>query len=331
MIFSGAFDRVRSPTYPITMRRHGLRSLLPLLAAGLVALGTGLATAQQPDPDPVVVKIGDKLVRASTLKRALAGVPKFELNALGTTKLAVLKKYVDEAIVHEELLAEAARRKGALDDRMVTVQLRKVLAGALVRKELGAVTKEGITGAEIQAYYDAHLSEYQTPERVRLSHIILATKVEADTLLAKVLADPTREGWAKLAADNSLDPNTKRTGGDLGFVSADGRSSEPKVVVPLKLVTAAFALKDGDIGKEPVQSDAGWHLIWRRGHVPAMTRTVAMEEATIRELLFEQKQQATYKSLLDRLHGSNPLQLDDELVPIPSISVGPRPVPLGGK
>lgn len=306
------------------MRRHGL---LPLLVAGLVALGTGLATAQQPDPDPVVVRIGDKVVRASALKRALAGVPKFELNALGTTKLAVLKKYVDEAIVHEELLAESARRKGALDDRMVIVQLRKVLAGALVRKELGAITKEGVTGAEIQAYYDAHLSEYQTPERIRLSHIIVATKADADALLVKVLADPTREGWAKLAADNSLDPNTKRSGGDLGFVSADGRSSEPKVVVPLKLATAGFALKDGEIGKEVIQSDAGWHILWRRGHVPAMTRTVAMEEATIRELLYEQKQQAAYKALIDRVHAANPLQIDEELVPIPSISVGPRPIP----
>ena len=309
-----------------------VRKKVALGLAIVVAVGAGsISFAQTPAPlvdDPVVARIGDREVHASTIKRALAGVPAFELAALGTTKLDILKKYVDEAMVREELLAIAAKNKGALDDRSVGMQLRKATAGVLVRKTIAALGgRESVPKSEVEAYYQQHLAEYQTPERVRIAHIVVASKADADAVLAKVLADPTREGWAKLCAETSLDPNTKRTAGDLGFVSADGRSSEPKVVVPKKLAEAAFTLKDGDIDKAPVQTEAGWHVLWRRGSVPALTRTLEMEEPTIRELLFEKKQQDTYKSLVERLRTQTPVEIDEELIPIPTIDVGPRPVP----
>ena len=305
--------------------RRSLRVIAAVTLGSLVL--AGVATAQSGD-DPVVARVGDREIRTSFVKGALAGVPKFELEALGTNKLDILRRYVDEAVIREELLAEAARRKGALDDRMTGLQLKKALAGAVVRRELAQVgTRDTIPFDEVKAYYDAHLSEYQTPERVRISHIVVATKADADAALAKALADPTREGWAKLVAETTLDKATQRTGGDLGFVSADGRSSEPKVVVPIKLVTAAFALEDGAMAKEPIQSEAGWHIVWRRGHVPPLVRTVQQEEQTIRELLFQQKQQNAYKGLLERLRNGTNVQIDEDLLPIPQLDVGPRPLP----
>ena len=287
----------------------------------------GVAWAQSGD-DPVVATVGERTIKTSFVKAALAGVPKFELEALGSTKLDILRRYVDEAIIREELLAEAARRKGALDDRAAMLQLKKALAGAVVRRELAKIgTRDTLPLEDVKAYYDAHVAEYRTPERIRIAHIVLESKEKADAVLKAALADPTREGWPKLVADNSLDPSTKRTGGDLGFVSADGRSSEPKIVVPMKLVTAAFALKDGDMASEPIQTEAGWHIVWRRGHVPPLVRTLEQEEMTIRELLFEQRQQDAYKGLLERLRVGSNVEIDEELLPIPSIEVGPRPLP----
>jgi len=306
----------------------GKRLVAVTVAIAVGAASIAFAQTPGPDDDPVVARIGDREVHASTIRHALAGVPAFELSALGSTQMEILHRYVDEAIVHQELLAVAAKNRGALDDHNVQQQMRKALAGALVRKTLAALGgRESIPQADVEAYYQQHLDEYQTPERVRIAHIVVANKADADAILAKVLADPTREGWAKLCAESSLDPNTKRTSGDLGFVSADGRSSEPKVVVPKKLAEVAFTLQDGDVAKEPVQTEAGWHVLWRRGHVPALTRTLQMEEQTIRELLFERKKQDTYKALIDKLRGQTTIDIDEELIPIPSIEVGPRPIP----
>ncbi|MBL8714480.1 MAG: hypothetical protein JNL79_00680, partial [Myxococcales bacterium] len=105
-----------------------------LLASSRADSAAGSPAAAAADTSPVVVKIGDRTVRVSELRKALAGVPAFELLALGTTKIDVLHKYVDEAIVRELLVAEAAKTRGALADRGVQLQLMKALAGAVVRK-----------------------------------------------------------------------------------------------------------------------------------------------------------------------------------------------------
>jgi parvulin-like peptidyl-prolyl isomerase len=294
---------------------------------GAITIGTA-GSARAVDDGATVAKIGDRVVTAAQLKKALAGVPAFELAALGSTKTGILAKYLDEAIVREELLAQAAKKKGALDDRSVQLAMNKALAGALVRKEIGALGgKEAITAEEVKAYYDAHGSEYKTPERVRIWHIVTADKASAEAALAKVKADPTREGWPKIVSETSLDPNTKMSSGDLGFVSADAKTTEPKVVVPKEVAAAAFALKDGEISAAPVQSSAGWHVLWRKGSAPAITRSLEAETPTIRQLLWEQKREATYKALVDRLRGTTKVEIDEELLPLPSIDVGPRPIP----
>lgn len=300
------------------------RSSIPAL---LIALSVA-SSARAVDDGAVVATIGERKVTAAQIKKALAGVPAFELAALGSTKADILRRYVDEAIVREEVLAEAAKQKGALDDRSVKHAIDKSLAGSLVRKEIDALGgKAAIPEADIKAYYDAHLAEYQTPERVRVWHIVVANKAAADAALAKVKADPTREGWPKIVGETSLDPATKTSNGDLGFISADGKTTEPKVVVPKELAAAAFAMKDGEISAAPVQSSAGWHVLWRKGSVPAMTRSLTDETPSIRDVLYEQRREAAYKSLVERLRGAKQVEVDEELLPLVTIDVGPRPIP----
>jgi peptidyl-prolyl cis-trans isomerase C len=297
------------------------------IAAALFVL-TVTTNGRAVDDTAVVAKIGDRTVTAANIKKALAGVPAFELAALGSSKTEVLKKYLDEAIVREELLAAAAKQKGALDDRSVKYAIDKSLAGALVRKEIDAVGgKDAVPAEEIKAYYDAHIAEYKTPERVRIWHIVTKDKADADAVLAKVKADPTREGWPKIVSESSLDPATKTSSGDLGFVSADGKTTEPKVVVPKELATAAFAMKDGEISAAPVQSSAGYHVLWRKGSVPGTTRSLVDETPAIRDVLFEQRREKAYKALVERLRGANKVEVDEELLPLVNVDVGPRPIP----
>ncbi len=303
-----------------------MRSLGASVLVGLVLMSARGAGAV--DGNAVVVQVGARAIKASELRRALTGVPAFELQALGGSKAEILHKYVEEAVVRELLVAEGGRKRGALADRTVQLQLMKALAGAVVRKELGGLGgPNDIPMAEVQTYYDAHTAEYKSPERVRIWHLVVATKADAEAALVKVLADPTREGWPKLVGEVSLDPGTRKSSGDLGFVGADGKTTEPKVVVPKELASAAFALKDGEISKVPVQSSSGWHVLWRKGSTPAMARTVIEESATIRELLFEQKREKAYKALVERLRTQAKVETDEPLLPLVNLDVGPRPIP----
>lgn len=309
--------------YDVPVRRSWIPALLCALSVTSV-----VTNGRAVDDSAIVARVGERKVTAAMIKKALAGVPAFELAALGATKTDILRRYVDEAIVREEVLGEAAKVKGALDDRSVRYAIDKSLAGAVVRKEIDALgTKESIPPEEIKAYYEAHLAEYKTPERVRIWHIVTANKADADAALAKVKADPTREGWPKVVSESSLDPATKTSSGDLGFVSADGKTTEPKVVVPKEVATAAFAMKDGEMSAAPVQSSAGYHVLWRKGSVPALTRSIKDEGATIADLLFEQRREKGYKTLVERLRGAKKVEVDEELLPLVSLEVGPRPIP----
>lgn len=100
-----------------------------------------------------------------------------------------------------------------------------------------------IADEEVQAAYD----EYQPP--IEASHILVETEEEAQTII-----DELNNGgdFAELAKEHSLDA-TAENGGALGEVSRGQMVKE--------FEDAAFALGEGEVSKEPVQSEFGYHII----------------------------------------------------------------------
>lgn len=91
-------------------------------------------------------------------------------------------------------------------------------------------------------------------EQVWARHILVADQATAQTIYQQLLGGAD---FATLAAQNSLDTNSKSNGGDLGWF---GKGT---MLAPFE--TAAFALKIGEISA-PVQTTAGWHIIQVLGH-----------------------------------------------------------------
>jgi peptidyl-prolyl cis-trans isomerase D len=121
------------------------------------------------------------------------------------------------------------------------------------------------TDEQLHQYYDKFKQRYAQPEQRLASHILVnvpknATPDQQKAALEKakkLAAEATPENFAKLAADNSDDLGSKRSGGDLGWL-------EKGVTTPA-FDAALFALKKGDVSKEPILSpDEGYHIIWLR-------------------------------------------------------------------
>jgi peptidyl-prolyl cis-trans isomerase D len=113
---------------------------------------------------------------------------------------------------------------------------------------------------EIQQYFTAHQAEYTVPEQAHSRHILIkvdagadaktdaAAKAKAEGILKQLQAGGS---WTDLAKQNSDDPGSKDSGGELGFAQR-GR------MVP-EFDNAIFGQKIGEI--KIVKSQFGYHIV----------------------------------------------------------------------
>ena len=150
-----------------------------------------------------------------------------------------------------------------------------------------------LTDNDLRQYYDANLSQYQTPGQIRAQHILLrVNEDEGDTdesveAQAAELAEQARSGedFAELARLHSDDEGTAEQGGDLGLF---GRGR----MVP-EFEAVAFTLNAGDIS-DPVKSSFGYHVINVNEKQEETTESFETVRETIENLL--KQQQATSRA-----------------------------------
>jgi peptidyl-prolyl cis-trans isomerase C len=117
-----------------------------------------------------------------------------------------------------------------------------------------------VTPTEVNEYYASHKSEFNHPEMIRTSHILIIVNEgatperdklalqRAEMLLARVKKG---EDFAKLAKEYSMD-NTASNGGDVGLT--------PKGALAPEYEAAAFALPVGGVSGV-VRTQVGYHII----------------------------------------------------------------------
>ncbi|MCK5245284.1 peptidylprolyl isomerase [Candidatus Bipolaricaulota bacterium] len=103
---------------------------------------------------------------------------------------------------------------------------------------------------ELIAFFEERRSEYDIPEQVRASHILLATEEQAQQLHDE-LADGA--DFATLAREHSTDTGSGARGGDLGWFERG------QMVAPFE--DAAFSTPAGELS-EIVPTEYGYHIIW---------------------------------------------------------------------
>jgi peptidyl-prolyl cis-trans isomerase C len=245
-------------------------------------------------PDPVAVVEGEKISRSDlqdTFNNALAasGINPDDLTA--DQKMSGYREILDELIIDKlisrkassvevpdaDIDAEVARVKGQFPDE-ATFKSEMAKAGETdtsfretVKKmmqqqkwmedQIGDQAK--VADDEIKKFYDENKKEFEHPELVRASHILIRVpedasddvvaekKKAADAALARVT--DKKEDFTAVAKEVSEEPGAKDSGGDLNFFPKDR-------MVP-EFADAAFAMKKGDISKEPVRTKFGWHII----------------------------------------------------------------------
>jgi parvulin-like peptidyl-prolyl isomerase len=183
----------------------------------------------------------------------------------------------------EELYGNYLAQSGLTDEEFRQI-VRGEIYGEMLQQELG---KEiSVTQAEQQEFYNKEKSNpklqtlFQEPERVRASHILINARrsqiasearsnagldkaateariademnkrrARAAALLSKIKAGAD---FALLARDNSDDPSSRASGGDLGLFTRNTHTA--------KFDEVAFALKPGQTSGI-VETEYGFHII----------------------------------------------------------------------
>ncbi|MFZ1948157.1 MAG: peptidylprolyl isomerase [bacterium] len=157
---------------------------------------------------------------------------------------------------------------------------------ALLAKHAGEAKPP--TDDQIKAFYDENRTQFQQPERVRASHILVtvakedtdAQKAEKRAKAEQILADlKGGADFAKTATEKSDCPS-KQQGGDLGYFG------KGQMVPPFE--AAAFSLKVGQLS-DIVQTDFGYHIIKVAEHQAA--HDVPLDEAKPRIVSYLEGQQ----------------------------------------
>ena len=276
-----------------TLRRFvgsaALAALLPLtsLAEDKKSSGPEL-------PDPVAVVEGEKISRADLEESFNSALASSGINAADLApdqKMAGYREILDELIIDKlisrkassveikdaDLEAELGRVKtqfpsedvfkaemakaGETDSSFRDTVKKMMQQQKWMESQIG--DKASVADADIKKFYDENKKEFEHPEMVRASHILIRVpedadektvaekKKAADAALARVANK--KEDFTAVAKEVSEEPGAKESGGDLNFFPKDR-------MVP-EFANAAFAMKKGEISKEPVRTKFGWHII----------------------------------------------------------------------
>jgi peptidyl-prolyl cis-trans isomerase SurA len=200
--------------------------------------------------------IDDKLIVAEAQRQGLT-VSDTEVNRAVDQQLA---QKVQE-LGGEQQFREQLRRENTTEDRLREKYRKDVRLQMLGQRLLAKqFPPKKVPQAEAEAYFKAHAAKFpKAPAEVRLSVIqipVLPDSAASAKGRAEVLAARKRieggEKFAKVAAEVSDDPNSARSGGDLGFFTIG--TMEPAIEA------AALNLKPGKLS-DPVLTPYGWHIL----------------------------------------------------------------------
>lgn len=220
----------------------------------------------------------------------------------------------------QEAFDRQLKAVGMTPDDLRTKITQEATATATLTRELGIT----VTDAEVKEYYDAHPTDFEQPETVKVQHILLLTidpatraplsdeaikakRQKIDDILKKAKAG---EDFSKLATQYSEDPGSKDKGGELPpFSHGD--------MVP-EFEAAAFALKTNAIS-DVVTTAYGYHIIKLLEKTPAkkltLTDKVPQTDLTIadkiKEFLVQKETQKLAPAYLESLKKTGDVEILD--------------------
>lgn len=242
--------------------------------------------------------IGYKLLQQEAKARSIA-VSDTEVEE----RIGELKKQFPSEDVFMQMLID---RKMTLDE--IRADARSDMAvGKLIETEIA--DKVALKPEQVQEFYEKNPDQFQQPERVRASHILItipqgaddAAKAQARTKAEQVLTDlKAGKDFAALAKEHSQDPGSAAQGGDLGFFE------QGQMVGPFN--DAAFSLQPGSTS-DLVETQFGFHIIKVAEKQPARTIPLAEVRPQVEQFLQNRNREEQTEAFVKGLRAKGKIEV----------------------
>jgi peptidyl-prolyl cis-trans isomerase C len=262
-----------------------------------------------------VLRVGSAAVDAAEVARRLRSLPSYQLATFGSTPQEIRKNFVENVLAPELAAAEEAKRLRVRERPELRDTLHHVLVQALADALRDELSAQGVASdAKVREYYARHRARFETSERIRIWRITVRDEKAAQAVLAEARGVKGVKKWTELARERSEDKATHLRDGDLGFVRADGTTDVPELRVDPLLFAAAAKVRDGELVPAPIREGDRWAVVWRRGTLPAIRRTLEQEAESIRQLLLRAQLDESALSLAAELRKRHVQRVDYELL-----------------
>jgi peptidyl-prolyl cis-trans isomerase C len=206
---------------------------------------TVAATQEAEDPnDPVVARVDGEPIKQSDVARFMASQsfgPGQDMDKIFPLAL--------EQVIRGQVVINEAKSADLENDPEVQAQMeaakRHIINTVFLQREVDTQ----ITEAKLKKAYNEYVDKLPDVEERHARHILLKTEDEAKAAIKKIQDGAKFEDVAKAMSVGPTGP----VGGDLGWFTKDR-------MVP-EFAEAAFAMKKGEVSKEPVKSQFGYHVI----------------------------------------------------------------------
>ena len=231
----------------------------PAAAGAQQAPTSGAPAATINDEQQVVARVDGLEIRRSDVLAAIRLMPQ----QLQQMPADILFPAMLDQVINVRLLAAAGYRQNLQNEPEVKEKVRRAEERAVQEAYLNQALASVVTPEALRAKYADYIAANPAEDEVHARHILVASEEEASRLIRELANGADFDALARRA---STDSTTAAKGGDLGWFS------QGDMVRPF--ADAAFSLASGQVGKSPVQSEFGWHVIKvegrRRGQPPTL-------------------------------------------------------------
>lgn len=196
-----------------------------------------------------------------------------------------------------EALQKAAQQQGISFEDFKQQIRNQVISNQVVQQEVGR--KLNLTHAEEEKYYEEHAKDFQVPEQVHLSEILISTPDNATDAQVSAAQQKANDVYAKLKAGATFADTAKQYSGGPTAAAGGDLGDFKRGTLGDVLEKATFSLPAGGY-TEPIRTRQGFVILKVDSHQQAGVPPLKDVEQQVDEAIYFQQLQPALRAYLTK-------------------------------